>query len=594
MIRYGKKFPDNVSDASVELYCYRYHNPNNAAMLPKHEHFINAIKLLWPERYDDGTPGYIWSQWSYVRAKAWCDHNYQTWWGPAASGKSTDAAIFALTHWLSAPTKTTIIVCSTSMTDLKQRIWREIVRLWSLLKAMDVTVPGVKKEMPPTITYEPQIGEAINTVNALFGIPIPRGTAEDAVKSALGKHNEYVCLIVDEMQLMHPAVEEGFDNVSAGNREAKFLGMGNPVSRLDSLGKASTPKIGWDSITTENESWETKKGMCFFFDGLKSPGVEDPERYFFLLTQKQIDQMIKDPGPDSPRFWTQRRGFCPPEGLTQTVMSETFVNQYGLKDSIHWIEKPKPIGGIDPAFSSGGDKAVFVLGLYGKAANRLTCLLCKDPINIPLELSANETMTDKLAGSIIKIMVTNAMCPSDITLDTTGAQSMLADVIDQKWLKMCDENSALKPGRCNRLSFGGKPSDLPFTTTDPTPCKDKFDRKVSELWYMARIFGMSDQLKGLSEQAVQEFCTRLTTDRGTKIVLEPKKDMKERTGGLSPDTGDATVCLVDHFRKVCGITPEQNLSEIRRKKINRVVHSMLDDVDNAYPDENSLYTVDAF
>jgi hypothetical protein len=423
-----------------------------------------------------------------------------------------------------------------------------------MLKSVDESAPGEKREMPPVIYYDSKEGEIKNEINAIFGIPIPRGTAEDAVRSALGMHNDYNILVVDELQLMHPCTLEAYDNLSAGGKEVKFLGMGNPVSRLDTLGKASEPAAGWNSISPANESWESKKGVTLFFDGYKSPGVLDPEKYWYLLTQKQINTMLKDPGPDSPRFWTQRRGFVPPEGLTETVLTENFICKFGMNIiGSAWRMSKKICAGFDPAFSSGGDSAVYTRAEYGIATTGLFTVSFDEPEHINLELSSGEPMAYDLANKIINKLIRDGITPGELCIDVTGSQSALADIIDVEWKKKVEDNKNLTLGRCIRVSFGGAASELPFSLVDNTECKDKFTNKVTELWMLLREFGMSNQIRGLREEAIVQFCTRLVLNIGTKVTLEPKKEMKMRTGGKSPDDADSIVCVIEYIRHIAGV-----------------------------------------
>ena len=394
MIAYGFEFPDNTWEAAIHLYCYRYWDESNPDLLEKHKHFEMAIKIALPEDLGNGRKGYVWSKWSHDRIKAWCYNDFQTWWGPSSSGKSTDAGLFSLFHWLSAPDRTTIMVCSTTKDMLDRRIWREIVRYHSLLKRLhgEEKIPGTRSRQPPTITLDdPNSAEGENTINAMFAIAIQRGTVEEAVGNIVGVHNDYNVLIIDEMQATRKAAVEAFDNLSTG-REAKFLGMCNPVSRLDSLGQYSEPTEGWNSISTDDENWETRKGRCYYFDGLKSPGVDNPEKFHFLLTRKQIDSMTIDPGPDSPRFWSQRRGFVPPEGLTMRVFTENYANKFDIKKRATWKTNPQLCLSLDPAFSTGGDKAVLTPMKIGVFDNDMTGIELQKQIVVNLELSHSQPL----------------------------------------------------------------------------------------------------------------------------------------------------------------------------------------------------------
>ena len=373
----------------------------------------------------------------------------------------------------------------------------------------------------------------------------------------IGVHNEYNILVIDEMQATRPAAVEAYDNLSTG-RESKFLGMGNPVSRLDPLGRASEPRGGWNSISPDDEEWETKRGWCLYFDGLKSPGVRDPERYHFLLTKKQIDRMAKDPGRDSPRFWSQRRGFVPPEGLASTVISESFMEKFHIMEKAVWqTTNIRTIAGLDPSFTAGGDRAKIVKARIGTMTNGMMGVEFAPPETINLELTRGQPLIYSLVERVITLLESWGISPSELAIDTTGTARGLADVIDNEWARK--QNTKGIVNKCYRVNFGGKASDRPFGTNDKTPCDKIYHNKVTELWYTFREFARNDQIRGVCEEACVQFCTREVMDRlkgsNSLIMIESKREMKNRTGGESPDDADAIVCVLDYVCGKIGIRP---------------------------------------
>lgn len=539
MIAYGHEWPDETSDAQIHLWCYRHHDQRNKSMLAKHVHFELAIKALWPEILPSGKKGYVWNEWSYRRLYAWCYHDFQTWWGPSSSGKSTDAGVFALAHWYSAPDQTTITVCSTTKDMLERRIWREIIRFHTML---DGRVPGAHLRSKHCIQLEdPTSRDGENTINAIFAVAVQKGTTQEAVGNLVGLHNDYNVLIIDEMQATREAAVEAFDNLSTG-KESKFLGMGNPSDRKDPLVKASEPKHGnWDLISPELEEWETKKGVCLYFDGLKSPGVRDPKKFWYLLTQKQIESMAVDPGRDSPRFWSQRRGFCPPDGLVEAVLSYSFIEKFQMaRSDVRWRDSYITVAGLDPSFSSGGDRCVLQLAQLGQFDTGQMGLKFLPPNLINMKITAKEPLTFQLALDVIKILNAHGVDIKHLGVDCTGAQRAVADIIDRETRR-----------KCHRVIFSQKASDMRISLGDNTPACEVYRNKVTELWYQVREFGQAGQVAGLSKDAIDDFTMRHLISSGSTsalICIESKDDMKERTGGRSPDYGDAASILVDVVR----------------------------------------------
>jgi len=544
--RYGLEFADGVNELSVELFCYLAGRTQEQGGVGRATHMMNAITILWPEQMADGRPGFVPSEWTYRRINSWCRHKektstgclkgWETWWGPSSAGKSTDAGVIALVDWLAAPDRTTTTVCSTTREMLRDRIWAEMIKYYLMLEG---ALPGHYVQSKMRITYGQD-----NSKNCIRGIAIKQGAIKDAVANVIGIHNERNRLIIDEMQGTPTAAVEAADNLSTG-KEFTFLGMGNPVSRLDPLGQYSEPLGGWDTISSSFDEWQTKNGWCTYFDGLKSPAIANPKKYFFLLNKDDIDALATQVGRDSPRFWTQRRGFVPPEGLAETVMTEAYVQKFQICREPIWESDYVTVAGCDPSYSSGGDNCILYPADVGKLLRGPVGICFREPIPIQFEISSGEPMTYFLMEKISEHCKKLGIPPRMLAIDITSAQRMLADVLEKEW----------GPG-IFRVEFGGSASDLPASSEDPRPGKDVYKNKVTELWYTMSIYARSNQVRGLSVKAAQQFCGRLLVTKDVRhICIETKKEYKKRTSSESPDEADAAVCVVALVREKLGYHP---------------------------------------
>lgn len=554
---YGVEFEDDATVIDIHKWCYR-NWVDNGEILPKWVHFKMFIQLLWPEVLPNGEKGLVWDPWFDRCIKSWCARDYQTWWGPSSSGKSTRAAAIAVAHWFSAPTQTTVTICSTTRNALEKRIWREVLRLHSLLGNDAI---GHPRKQPARIVYEDKESESgVSTINGIFAVAIMTGDKSESVGGNLfGVHNTYNVLIADELQGLTDVIFDAWENLSTG-KEAKFLGMGNPISRLDPLGRASEPKDGnWDAINPSLEEWETKSGWCLYFDGLKSPAIKDPEKYFFLLNAQQIENTAKSSGKDSQIFWSQRRGFVPPEGLMPTILSESFISRYHMREKAVW-ESGFQVGAcMDPAFSEGGDKAIFIFFKYGRMVNGMMGIEFEPPIPLNFEVSATDDKGKPkpffiaLGDKAIDLLVQRNMHIGQFALDRTGSQMSLADYIDYRWSELYPDQSQYF---CYRVNFSGSCSDKPRGPGDPRPCKDVFKNRAAELMFTFKEYVVNDQIRGVLDDALKQFCSRyeIVTPRGL-LAVESKKEYKGRTGGDSPDESDAHLVGVDFVRNVKGIEP---------------------------------------
>lgn len=540
--KYGKRHDPSVPDATIELWAYRNYEDTDRK-IPKSDHMLNAIRLLWPEEMPNGKRGHIITKWTERRVRAWCektfkegDQDFQTWWGPSSVGKSADAAVIVLVHWLSAPDKTSVTICSTTGAMLMKRIWSDLLKYHRM-------VPGLPGEWRST-KFAILLGDD-NSRNGIFGIAVQKGTIEEAVGNIVGVHNEYNVLVIDEMQATKQAAVDAFDNLSTG-KEAKFLGMGNPIRRLDPLGIASKPKAGWNSVSAKtHEEWQTAKGKCLFFDGLKSPGVDDPAKYWFLLTQKQIDSMRVDPGEDSPRFWSQRRGFVAPEGLCQTVFTENFIIQHNMQQVPEWSGMPIMIAGHDPAFTTGGDDAILYPIKIGIMTNGFIGIHFMKQEKIFMRVSADVPLEFDMARQVIARCKDLGISARNLGVDVTAQQTAYASILDKEW------GEHVTRVQCAGSASERRISDDP---SDERIARDVYHNKVTELWYQFREFGLHDQIFGLSDEAVIELCSRLLDNSKARLAVESKDEMRLRSG-VSPNIADAACIGLEVAAMLYGAKP---------------------------------------
>lgn len=554
VLKYGHYWPEGSSDANIELCCYREMRLDASFQTghTKGFHFEKAIDYLWPERMPDGRRCYIKSPWSEKRIQSWCKHQFQTWWGAGATGKTKDAAIIVMTHYLSAPDRTAISVCSTDKKMLMRRIFGELVTLYycygSELMPMEFLRgdPAFKFKMPGQ-------SKSTSTNAGIFGVAVVAGEVEKAVGKIQGAHNCFSSLVYDELAVSYARVfEEGWDNLSAGCVEAKCLGIGNPIHKMDPLCKNSKPKHGgWDSISTANEEWETEKGTCLYFDGLKSPGVTDPKRYPFLLNQKQIDDMKKDPGENSPRFWTMRRGFMPPDGLIKTLFSASLIAQHNLqRREMKWARNWTWLAALDEAFSADGDRCMMVTARVGMSTEGLMMIMFHPEIAINLQLSDKEAMEYYIVREVKQHCEALGISRQNFGIDITGSQVALGSIFEHEW-----------GTGIFRCQFGGAPTDTEISRDDKSgkivTAKDLYANRVTELWYNVRRFAINGQVAGMSEEAAAEACQRVLLNAGDKIRVEDKKEMRKRTG-QSPDIFDGYAIIVAMAMERFGMRPGTN------------------------------------
>jgi len=295
----------------------------------------------------------------------------------------------------------------------------------------------------------------------------------------------------------------------------------------------------WEYIPSEPDRGITFR--CEFFDGYKCPNVLEPGKYPYLLSQKAIDDTREAYGENSPQFQSQRRGFFPAEGLERTLFTPTLFDATKSYDPVIWKFEATPVAGLDPAFSSGGDRCVLQFANWGPDSDGIHRLALGDTVVIPLVAGGEKPMSMMICDSVKTECEKRGVIPENLGMDCTGAQITLADMLD----------IALK-GHIHRVNFSGKASDLPLSANVDTPAREMCRNRVTELWAAFHAFVKSHMVRQLSEEAVPEFCARRLTGSLHPMQVEPKTIMKQRFGA-SPDIADAHAVITDLLRERFGV-----------------------------------------
>ena len=519
--KYGMNFDHPVSDLEAELYAFRIGLTPDEGGLGKFGHFQNAANLIWPDL--------IWNPWLERQIESMCENDWVSWTGCAASGKTYGSALYCMLWWIADPQHSSVILTSTTAKMIRKRAWANIQHLW---RSAQGQFPGNMVDSKTTLQSVKG-----DDKNAIFAVAVLDGSTSKAVANIQGIHSERILAIVDEATDTPEAAFEATANLSKGCREFQFLAIGNPHSTLDEHGRFSEPADGWDSVSIDTQEWTTKRGVCVRFDGLQSPNIKAGKtKWEFLITQDQVDSSRKYEGENSPRYWKYSRGFWPREGVVSTVLSETMCHKYRVRDRHTFISRSEMIAGLDPAF--GGDRCILRFAKYGDLDGGLMGVEFTEMITIKLDASAAEPIHFQIAKSVKQECISRGVEPRNLAIDATGEGGGLCDIISKEW----------SPD-IMRVEFGGKPSSLPVSTEDRRPSHEAYTNRVTELWFSVREWVIREQVRGMDNGTIVEFCQRMFDDQRRKIVVERKVDMKGRTG-QSPDLADAAALIIEVARNL--------------------------------------------
>lgn len=467
-----------------------------------------------------------------------------------ATHNSNDYGLLTLMDWAVDPSETISVLASTTKAMLKVRSFESVTRYFKQLKAnRQYAIPGLIAKSLTAIINDESEDETATEKASIRGVAVAEGTEEEANSKLRGAHLPYVRLVLDELSQMRAAAMSVRTNMAIGARNFKVVGLTNIDSFYDLAGQYSTPLDGWGSVGPDTHFWRTQWGIVRRHDGTLSPAITEPDgdkKYPHLLTKKVLDQIVAQEGGnwDAPQIWTMIRAWPPAEGKKQVVMTEAEIASWHMhEDGVIWGNKaPVVIGGLDPAFVSGGDNCILQLAEAGWTQGGGFVIRFLDTHRLKIEASTGEPAIYQIVRQVKEHAFASGLQPENLAVDDSGTQSV-ADVIDREWA----------PG-CMRVSFGAKPDDSPVSEVNPQPQSKRYRDMATALWYSMREYGSHDQIRRLPVVAGRQFSLRGLEKSSIPIQLISKAKLKKLIH-TSPDEGDACALALCIPRYRMGIYP---------------------------------------
>lgn len=537
------------------------------------DHLLKLLPLTWPEfgRVEDGK--ILWSDrfnpWIRRMFSAFCTTEYchtspngNTFRaimlaGAGASGKTHNAALFALAFWAVDPKHTIAILTSTTKEMLRRRVWSVVQHYHKTMVDAngEALTIGYMKDSQAAI-----LAEKGDDKHAIYCLAVAHGETQKAVHNLKGQHADRVILVIDEANGTPEAIFQAITNLRKGCREFVLIVIGNPVDKLDCHGRCCKPYEGWETISMEqSEMWQTapcpewqiEAGLCLRFDGKKSPNVlagDNLYPYLYLFEDwKNAEQHQGYVG-----YYSNDRGFWPPDGLSKTVFNPSLIDRCGVMDHFDFIGGTQLIAYMDTAF--GGDDCVIQFGQMGNIDGKMAIQLT-DVLVVPIDAEAKAQDVDyQVARKFIQECQWRRVKPEYAGLDAEGTGRGVASIVTAEW-----------SADVQYVRSSGSASERASAQHDGRPSSEVYDRMITELWFSTREVAESGQIRGMSDESMRQFCARQYTMVGKKYRIEPKPDMKLRLH-YSPDEADSVAGLVEVARRngfeiQARIAPRNNLDE---------------------------------
>lgn len=535
----------------VQVYLKLYRHEKNPDL--KFLYLKAAHDYLWPKT--------IWHYWTEDRFRDHCNgHNYIGWAGGASCSKSYDAAKLAVLFWLANPRKRGVVVASTTLESLSARVWGYCT---DFLSQMEVRLPfqylgGQSPKILYPVDKTVDKNEIRSTRHGMFAIAALQGNDEKAISSTIGRHpDDALMVILDESTDLNIAIAKAFPNLDSSEKPFQLIGIGNSNSMHDLHGAICTPKEGWPSIDPLVDTvWPTvhKNGICRFFNCYNSPAVNeaDPVKKkrlsSFLITQEQIDEKEQILGKDSDSFYRFVLGFWKSTATDRVVMSHQFLNGHNIKEKAEWmgINPLMKVAGLDPAFSTGGDKCLLQIGILGQDIDgRMVLDFRGNDLLFNIKIKAIHSRLGKsaelqISEQVCDILIREGVSLENLAIDSNGQGRAIGGTL---YLEMAKRIGQLKEPLKIYSTKGGENVVNSFGMIIKT---------AQGLWDELRTYIEHDQIKGINFTAAAQLANRLVIqdEKTLKQRLQTKAEFKKRMSAVnpslahSPDEADcAAICL---------------------------------------------------
>lgn len=479
-----------------------------------------------------------WNDWLELELWAYCNYEEIGATGCASSGKSMGFSFLGWLGWMCAPTKSAFIISSTTKTAIRTRIWGHIKKY-----RMGLIINGQQSGFPCHLIDSQTLIQAVkgDDMHQITSVAVAGGDLEKALGNIQGRHPERMIMFVDEGEQTPDAIFSARFNLRGGTKFYRFITAANAVNPASAYGQFIEPKGGWSSQKDTDEFWETKTGICLHLDGLKSPNVISNSIVVpGLITREDVEAIRKSKGEDSMEWWMYVRGYPPMSGVRNTVLSWNHIMHSHSMDKAIWQGDFIWLGGLDPAFTTGGDDCVLQFAKVGYRIDGTHTISFEEPIKIKLVAGNGIPEDYQVADAVRDECNKRGVKPENFAMDSTAATSM-ASMIEQRW------GNGIK-----RINFGAGATDR-IMPDDKKSAKERCKNRVAEMWFAFSSLVRMGQVRGLGHECAGEFTTRQYSLQGEKYILESKAEMKARTGGKSPGVSDASVLCADLFRDMFGI-----------------------------------------
>lgn len=559
--QYGKKWPRKPDELQIEFNMIRrkwtewlaattpeQKSALNAELLA---HYLNARKLIWPDRYRH--------RWTDLIYGEIIKNSITILMGAASSQKTSHASEFNLIDYWCYPNETAVLVSSTTRDKLDDAVWGEMKSLWRAGKEQFPWLAGHMIDYKQRIATDERATDSEDARDLRKGIfckACYQGKQWVGLGNFAGIKQKRMRFQCDELQFMSPAFLGCLPNMrsNTGQGGLKVVGSGNPRhDPNDQLGIVAEPLDGWSAMDGIDKTtiWPIRLygGMCVNLIGIDSPNFDAPEDKFPGLIGHEYEKIIAhDYGKNSPEYETQIMGRMRMGLEANRVITRQLCRIHNAQDQAIWGGGDRTkIYAVDPAYG-GGDRCIGGFIEFGQSLAGQMIVRVSTPKILKIVVNPDYPPENQIADLVKADLAANNIAPDNCFYDSFGKGT-----VGLAFARTFGVNPPIAVDAGARPTARPVRYDLWVTEKDGTRrlkrCDEHYSKFVTEMWFSVRETIESGQMRELPDDVMAEGCWRTyETVAGNKYEVERKEDMKERMG-KSPDLFDWLAIAIEGARQ---------------------------------------------
>lgn len=547
---YNFKLVAGMEQINYDIACFAHRSPMSVGAPPRYEQFKRLAEYHLPGHFE-------WHEWTERAIKPLLPDTDEKkictlrgFAGCSSSGKTFNITSFACLWWLMWPQESSVTLVSTTKNMLRRRGWAEVQRVFYNLRGHE----RAGNMIDSRTLWQFNKGD---DKHAIVAQAVEEGSITKVADNIKGTHTKRQMIIIDEATSIPPAIYAACANLYSYPDEFILAVIGNPWNRLDQFGLFCEPDKGWQSVNVDSGEWEAKpfefcggiKPYVMTFDAEKSPNITEGKIVSKHLPKKEeVESARKNSGGgNTPYYWQNKRGFWPPEGLIQTIFTDSLFTKFNaIRGKLEFKnDQYEIIGALDPAFG-GGDDPCLRFAKLGETVEGGYGIQIMKPIMLHVDANTPEKpVTYQLLSQLkqhcerveVEKGVFRECRPECLGVDDSG-EGGLCDVIYKEWSH-----------QVMRIVFQGAASEDPVSLEDERPAKEVYFNKRAQMYFYSRSCVSSGQMKGIDQETASELCGIKFDSSRKRTVVQDKHEYRAEHQDRSPDRSDSLVMLPEVARR---------------------------------------------